>query len=120
MPTKEQIAAALPKHLAKFHKELTTQVREFHNHLGSSAPLFDLFAANPDREVASIKMEVKDDHVKFMVVWAKIGFDNLEFVPDTELKAFALTRFNKIIFKADAVHHKASVGFRKLVVDAQP
>jgi len=120
MPTKEQIAAALPKHVAKHNDALTETLRQYHEHLGPESPLFDLFVVNPDRKVTSIRMDVKEDHVKFLVVWVGVGFENLIYTPDTELKQFALQRFIKIIFKADAVHHKASVGFRKLVVDAQP
>ncbi|WDS62090.1 hypothetical protein [Pseudomonas phage D6] len=120
MPTKEQIAAALPKHIAKFIKEFNAEIAQFFAHIGSEAPLYDLFAANPGRNAASIKMEVKEGHVKFMVVWDKEGFNHVVYTPDTEHKQYTLDRFNKIIFKADAVHHKASVGFRKLVVDAQP
>jgi hypothetical protein len=119
MPTKEQIAAALPKHIAKFEKELTASVAQYHESFGVESPLFELFAANPGRNVSSITMEVKEGHLNFRVVWAKEGFDNLTYTLDTETKRFAANRFNHIIFKTDNVHHKASVRFRKLVVDTQ-
>lgn len=119
MPTKAQIAAALPKHVAKFEKDLTVDLRQFHEHLGANSPLYDLLAANPERNVASITMTVAEGQLNFRVVWAKEGYDNVAFVLDTEEKRFAASRFNKIIFKADEVNHKASVRFRKLVVDEQ-